>query len=106
MAGPAVSSSDKAKKIVAEFFNAAALPADAVSHHRRGKHGVRIEQRREDRTHVSKQQSREGDGRGVSGLLPPSRWHLGKNRDGPRKMKNICLVKTERGKGEIGRSEE
>ena len=59
MAGPAVSSSDKAKKILAEFFNAAALPANAVSHHHRGKHGARIEQRREDRTHVSNHQSRK-----------------------------------------------
>ena len=58
------------------------MPADTVSHHRRGKRGACIEQRREDRTHVSKHQSREGDGRGVSGLLPPSRRHLGKNRDG------------------------
>ena len=33
---------------------------------------------------MSKHQSREGDGRGVSGLLPPSRWHLGKNRAGRR----------------------
>ena len=39
---------------------------------------------------MSKHQSREGDGRGVSGLLPPSRWHLGKNRAGRRE--------TERGK--------
>ena len=29
---------------------------------------------------MSKHQSWEGDGRGVSGLLPPSRWHLGENR--------------------------
>ena len=79
------------KKILAEFFNAAAFPADAVSHHLRGKHGARIEQRREDLTHVvSEHQSREGDGRGVSGMLPPSRWHLGKNRAGRRE--------TERGK--------
>ena len=61
-----------------------------MSHHRRGKHDARIEQRREDQTHVSKNQSREGDGRGVSGLLPPSRLHLGKNRAGRRE--------TERGK--------
>ena len=66
------------------------MPADAVSNHRRGKCGARIEQRREDRTHVSKHQSREGDGRGVSGLLPPSSWHWGKNRAGRRE--------TERGK--------
>ena len=39
---------------------------------------------------MSKHQSRGGDGRGVSGLLPPSRWHLGKNRVGRRE--------TERGK--------
>ena len=39
---------------------------------------------------MSKHQSREGDGRGVSGLLPPLRWHLGKNRAGRRE--------TERGK--------
>ena len=84
MAGPAVTASDKAKKFLSDFFNAVVLPADAVSHHRRGKRGVRIEQRREDRTHVSKHQSREGYGRGVSGLLPPSRWHLGKNRAGRR----------------------
>ena len=82
MAGPGVTAGDKAKKIPAEFFIAAALPADAVSHHRRGKRGARIEQRREDRTHVSKHQIRERDGRGVSGLLPHSRWHLGKNRAG------------------------
>ena len=90
MAGPAVTASDKAKNFLAEFFDAAALPADAMSHHRRGKRGARIEQRREDRTHVSKHQSWEGDGRGVSGLLPLSRWHLGKNRAGRRE--------TERGK--------
>ena len=66
MAGPAVTASDKAKNFLADFFNAAALPADAASHHRRGKRGARIEQRREDRTHVSKHQSREGDGRGVT----------------------------------------
>ena len=75
MAGPAVTVSDKAKKFLKYFFNAAAFPADAVSHHRRGKCGVHIEQGIEDRTHVSKHQSREGDGHGVSGLLPPSRWH-------------------------------
>ena len=34
---------------------------------------------------MSKHQSKEGDGRGVSGLLPPSRWHLGRNRAGRRK---------------------
>ena len=90
MAGPAVTASDKAKKFLADFFYAAALPADAVSHHRRGKRGARMEQRRKDRTHVSKPQSQEGNGRGVSGLLPPSRWHLGKNRAGRRE--------TERGK--------
>ena len=90
MAGPAVTASDKAKKFLADCFNAAALPADAVWHHRRGKRGARIEQRRQDRTHVNKHQSREGDGRGVSGLLPPSCWHLGKNRAGRRE--------TERGK--------
>ena len=80
MAGPAVTASDKAKTFLAYVFTAAALPADSVSHHRRGKRGARIEQRREDRTHVSEHRIREGDGRGVSGLLPPSRWHLGKNR--------------------------
>ena len=52
--------------------------------------GIRIEQRREDRTYVSRHRSREGDGRGVSGLLPPSRWQLGKNRAARRE--------TERGK--------
>ena len=87
MAGPAVTASDKAKKFLAELFNAAALLADRVSHHRRGKRGARTEQRREDRTHVSKHQSREGDGRGVSGLLPPSRWPLGKSRAGRRETK-------------------
>ena len=61
MTRPAVTASDKAKKFLAIFLNAAALPADAASHHRRGKRGARIEQRREDRTHVSKHQSREGD---------------------------------------------
>ena len=90
MAGPAVTARYKGKKFLAGFFNAVALPADAVSHHRRGKRGACIEQRREDRIHVSKRQSREGDGRGVSGLLPPSRWYLGKNRAGRRE--------TERGK--------
>ena len=93
MAGPGVTASEKAKKVVADFFNAAALPADAVSHHRRGKHGARIEQRRDDRTHVSKHQSREGDGRGVSELLAASRWHLGRNRAGRRE--------TEKGKYSI-----
>ena len=87
MAGAAVTASGKAKKFLGDFFNAAALPADAVSHHRRGKRGARTEQRREDRTQVSKHQSREGDGRGVSGLLPPSRWHLGKNRVWRRETK-------------------
>ena len=90
MAGPAVTASDKAKKFLTGFFNAAALPADAVSHYRRGKRGARIKQRREDRTHVSKHQRQEGDGRGVSGLLPVSRWHFGKNRAERRE--------TERGK--------
>ena len=74
----------KGKKFLAECFNAAAVLADAVSHHRRGKREARIEQRREDQTHVSTHQSRERDGRGVSGLLPPPRWHLGKNRAGRR----------------------
>ena len=69
------------------------MPADAVSHHRRGKRGARIEQRREDRTHVSKHKNPEGDGRGVSRLLPPSRWHVGKARAGRRK--------TERGKSSV-----
>ena len=84
MAGSAVIAIYKARRFHAEFFNAAALPADAVSHHRRGKRRARIQQRREDRTHARKHQSREGYGRGVSGLLPPSRWHLGKNRAGRR----------------------
>ena len=87
MAGPTVTASDKAKNILADFFNAADLPADALSRHHRGKRGARVEQRREDRTHVSKHQSREEDGRGVSGLLPPSRWHLGKNQAGRREAK-------------------
>ena len=39
---------------------------------------------------MSKHQSRKGDGSGVSGLVPPSRWLLGKNRAGRRE--------TERGK--------
>ena len=90
MARPAVTANDKTKTFLVEVSNAAALPADAVSHHRRGKHGARIERMKEDRTHVIKHQSREGDGRGVSGLLPPSRWHLGKNRAGRKE--------TERGK--------
>ena len=75
-----VKASDEAKTFFAEFGNAAALPADAVSHNRRGKSGARIEKRRQDRTHMSEHQSREGDGRSVSGLLPPSRWQIGKNR--------------------------
>ena len=86
MAGQAVTASDKAKKFVAEVFNAAGLPADAMSRYHRGKRGARIEQRREDRTQVSKHQNREGDRRGVSGLLPPSRWHLGKYRAGRREI--------------------
>ena len=90
MAGPAVTARDKARKIIADVFYTAALPADAVSHHHRGKHGARIKQRRDNRTHVNKHQSREGHGRGVSELLPISRWHLGKNRAGRRE--------TERGK--------
>ena len=88
MAGSAVTASDKAKKFLADFFYAAALPADAVSHHHLGKRGARIEQRRKGQTHVGKHQSRGGDGRGVSGLLPPSRWHLGKNWDGRRETEN------------------
>ena len=84
MAGPAMAASDKAKTFLAIFFKAAALPADAVSHHRRGKRGARVEQRREDRTHVSKHQSRDRDGRGVPRRQPPSRWHLGDNRTGRR----------------------
>ena len=51
MAGSAVNASDKTRKF-AEFFNAAALPADAVSHYRRGKRGAHIEQRSEDRAHM------------------------------------------------------
>ena len=86
MAGPAVKARDIAKTFLASFVNAAALPAGEVSRHRRGKRGARIEQRNEDRIHVSKHQSREGDGRGVSGLLPLSRWHLGKNRAGRREV--------------------
>ena len=90
MAGPAVTASDKARNFLAELFYAAALPGGAVSHHHRGKHGARIEQRREDRSHVSKHQSREGDERGMAGRLPPSRWHVGNNRAGRKE--------TERGK--------
>ena len=94
----------KAKKILAEFFIAAALPADAVSHPRRG---ARIEQRRGDRTHVSKHQIWERDGRGVSGLLPHSRWHLGKNRAGRRETeRGEHSGKTEGGREEIGCSKE
>ena len=109
MAVPALTASDKAIKFLAVFFYAAVLPADAVSHHRRGKRGARIEQRRGDRTHVSYHLGREGDGRGVSGLLTPSRWHLGKNRAGRRETevgKYSCLGKTEGGMKEIGCSEE
>ena len=107
MAGPAVTASGKAKKILADLFNAAALPADAVPHHRRGTRGARIEQRREDRTHVSKHQIREGDECGVSGLLPPSRWHLGKKRAGRMKTERVnTRAKTEDGREEIGCSEE
>ena len=84
MAGPAMTASDKATKFLAEIFNRAASPADAVSHHRRGKRGARIEQGIEDRAHVSNHQSLEGDGRGVSGLLAPLRWNSGKNRAGRR----------------------
>ena len=36
---------------------------------------------------MSKHQSREGDGCGVSGLLPPSRWHLCKSWAGRRETK-------------------
>ena len=54
MVGLAVAAIDKAKKFLADCFNAAALPADAMLHHRRGTRGGRIAQRREDRTHVSK----------------------------------------------------
>ena len=75
-----MAASDKAKKILADYFYTAALPADAVSHHRRGKHGARIEQRGENQTYVDNHHRREGHGRGISELLPLSRWHLGKNR--------------------------
>ena len=33
---------------------------------------------------VGKYQNPGGDGRGVSGLLPPSRWHVRKNQAGRR----------------------
>ena len=85
-----MTASDKAQKILAEFLDPGAFRADAVSHHRRRKRGVCIEQKTRGSNHVSKNQSRERDGRGVSGLLPPSGWHLCKNRAGRRK--------TERGK--------
>ena len=44
----------------------------------------------------------------MSGLLPPSRWHLGKNRAGLRETERgkYCLGKTEGGIKEIGGSEE
>ena len=70
MTGPAVTASDKAKKFLADFFDAAALPADAVSHHRCGKRGVRIEQRREDRTHVSSTKVEKGMGVGCRDCCP------------------------------------
>ena len=107
MAGSAETASDEARKFLPAFFNAATLPADAVSHHRREKHGARIEQGRQDRTHVSKYQSRERDGRGASTLLPPSRWHLGKTGlgKGGRRAGNFCLGKTEGGMEEIGGSQ-
>ena len=43
-----------------------------------------MKKRRKDRTPVSRHQSREGDGRGVSVLLAPSRWPIGMNRAGRR----------------------
>ena len=66
------------------LFNAAALPADVLSHHGHRKCGTRIEHRREDKVYVSKHSRRDGEGRGVSGLLPSSRWHIGKHRPGRR----------------------
>ena len=66
----------------------AAVGSEPLSGVRRGKRGARIDQRREDQTHVSKHQSREGYERGVSGLLfSPSRWHSGKNRARRRETK-------------------
>ena len=88
MVEPAVVASDTAEIFLAEFFNAAVLPAVAVSYHRRGKRGTRSERRREARTHVSKHPIRRhlgGDGRrGALGLLPPARWNLGTNRAGQK----------------------
>ena len=45
---------------------------------------------REDGTEPARVSTKvlDGDGRGVSGLLPPSRWHLGKNQ-GERREKEI-----------------
>ena len=86
------------KKFLADCFYAAALPADAVSHHRREKHAARIEQRREDRTHVSKHQSREGDGRRMSGLLPSSHWQESGWAKGDGEGGIACLGKTEGGR--------
>ena len=62
------------------------------------KRAARIEQRREDRTHVSKHQSREGDGRGVSGLLPSSHWLESGWVKGDGKGGIVCLGKTEGGR--------
>ena len=66
------------------LVNTTALPANAVSHHRRGKRETRIEHRRGDQINVNMHERQGRDGRGVSGLLPPSRLHIGKNRFGRR----------------------
>ena len=45
----------------------------------------------------------------MSGLLPPSPWHLGKYRAGRREKEEgeiLCLGKTEGGRLDIRRSEE
>ena len=44
----------------------------------------------------------------MSGLLPPSRWHLGKNRAGRRETERgeYSLGKTDGGREKIGCSEE
>ena len=106
LAGSAVTASEKAKTFLAEFFNAAALPADAVSHHRLGKRGARIEQKREDQTHVSKHQSRERDGRvGTAAPFMLALWHEPGWAKGDEEGEIFCLRETEGGREEIGCSE-
>ena len=68
MAEPTVVLSDaSAENLFTDFSNAAALPAEAVSYLRRGKHGTWSERKREAGTHMSQHPCRRPEGGGRRG---------------------------------------